>query len=150
MTTIAYKDGIIAGDGRVTADGHITCENLVKIVATKSHLAGVCGAADYAKRFLEWVKGGCNEKAIPKTANNTTGDIEGMVIDSNGNVTFYGRDMLPLNIGKVQFHAIGSGSAYALGAMAAGADAVEAIRIAIKYDAYSGGRVARRGFNNGK
>jgi 20S proteasome alpha/beta subunit len=39
------------------------------------------------------------------------------------------------------YFAEGSGAKYAMGAMAAGATAAEAVAIAIRYDAYSGGEI---------
>jgi len=39
------------------------------------------------------------------------------------------------------FYAIGSGAKVALGAMACGKSAIEAVRIAARYDPYTGGRI---------
>lgn len=144
ITTVAIRDGIIAGDGRVTWDNHISTDKFTKIVATETHLAGISGQADYGLKFLDWVKRGCDDKRVPQNVNKTTGDIDAFIVDAQGIITCYGPDMMPLKLGKLPFYAIGSGHAYAIGAMAMGATAVEAVRIAAKYDSSTGGRIIFR------
>jgi ATP-dependent protease HslVU (ClpYQ) peptidase subunit len=146
MTTVAYRDGVIVGDGLCTGGGHITSRNYLKIIATETHLAGISGEADYGSKFLEWVKHGCDERKIPQNVNKATGDIDAFIVDRKGIVTAYGEGMLPMKLGKLPFYAIGSGWAYATGAMEMGADAEKAVRISAKFDAHTGGRIRKLTF----
>lgn len=150
MTTVAYKDGVIAGDGLCTHASYVSSRSFQKIVATDSHLAGISGQADYGAAFLEWVKAGCDPKHIPLSATKTTGDIDAFVVDASGNVTAYGQDMMPLSLGRPKFYAVGSGWAFAIGAMAMGASAEQAVRIAAKFDTATGGKIVTRRLKRAK
>jgi len=55
--------------------------------------------------------------------------------------TYYEKQLIPIPITD-KFEAIGTGDELAIGAMEFGATAIEAVRVAIKRDINSGGRVA--------
>ena len=140
MTTVAYRDGLIAGDSLVSMGSHIATKRFCKIIKTETHLAGFSGDAQYASSFLEWVRGGCNERRIPK---GDTGEIDAFTVDREGMIVSYGDKMTPMRMGRLPFYAIGSGWAYALGAMEMGATADQAVKIAAKHDTATGGRVRK-------
>ena len=63
------------------------------------------------------------------------------MVDKRGRITsFESESSAPCRI-RAKFLAIGSGAAVALGAMAAGADAKQAVRIACQFDAHTKGPV---------
>ena len=66
-------------------------------------------------------------------------DIAGLLIDRRGRIWLYEGNIWQRISGK--YYAIGSGAICALSAMDAGASAIEAVRIGIKRDVFSGGKV---------
>ena len=134
MTTIAYRDGILASDSRLTFKSNVTTDKCKKIWRlSDGTLFGASGDNEGGLALLKALKDGreigpksdrefCGVRIIPKGRIYTT---EGLV---------WARWPEP-------FIAIGSGGKYARAAMLAGASAVEAVRIGIASDVYSGGRV---------
>lgn len=142
MTTVAFRNGILAFDSRVCAEHMIIQKEFTKGIKTENHLCAYAGDVGFGELFLEWVKNGMNPSDPPKTmVNNSAEDIEALVIDKKGNVILWTSapsGMLPINLGKIPFYAIGTGAEFAFGAMEAGLTAKEAVEIAIKYDQNSG------------
>jgi ATP-dependent protease HslVU (ClpYQ) peptidase subunit len=64
----------------------------------------------------------------------------GTIVFPNGKLFVMNRAAVLVEF-QSEFVAIGSGAAVALGAMAYGATAREAVRIAIEFDVYSGGEI---------
>lgn len=63
--------------------------------------------------------------------------ITGLVLCSDGDIYTFTDYMKWLKVDQ-PFHAIGSGMDYAIGAMAAGMSAKEAVKLAMKHDCYTG------------
>jgi len=120
MTTIAYKDGVLAADTRVTQDG-IVLPSTSKIVKRDTTSVAICGELSVIQAYRKDQKWDLLSKEVPWEAL-TCG---GYLIDSDG---------ATLTIPDGDFWAIGSGAHFALGAMAAGATPEEAVKIAARYD----------------
>jgi hypothetical protein len=138
MTTIAYRAGVLAGDGRETMqnDEHTSWYKLtdkcVKVFKLKDGrlFGGAHGSEDIVRLHQALIK----NQPPPKLE-----DIAGLLVDLRGRVWLYeGNIWQPV---KQKYYAIGSGGEFALAAMDAGAGAVEAVRIAIGRDLWSGGKV---------
>ncbi|WP_122498927.1 proteasome subunit beta [Pseudomonas viridiflava] len=135
MTTIAYKDGVIAYDSRQTRGGAIVSDDCLK-----------CEIVNGVSFFLSGCV--CDEKALIAayfgTPSKDPVECSGFVVDA-GKLMMVGHDdktgvwRQPLDPANPD--AIGSGSAYALAAMDMGASAEEAVRAAMKRDIYTGGTV---------
>jgi len=135
MTTIAYKDGVIAYDSRQTRGGSIVSDATAK-----------CQVVNGVSFFLSGAV--CDEKALIAayfgTPPSAPVECSGFVVDGN-ELMMVGVDdktgiwKQPLDRGNPD--AIGSGSAYALAAMDMGATAEEAVRAAMKRDIYTGGAI---------
>ena len=145
MTTISYLGGILAFDGRSSRDTHVVTNNCIKGIVTDEYLVGVCGDHSVGEEFLHWAKAGFGPN---KPKFEPGAEFVGIAINRKGIITEYEANMIPAKIGKKPFYAIGSGAAHALGAMEAGADAIQAVRIAAKYDVYTGGRIRAVRFND--
>ena len=119
MTTIVYRDGTLAADTRMI-QGTAIIGNISKIV--RRHAAA-------QRWFLD------GEEGDPPVEDET----KALVIDPRGKVEMFEAD------GTIEWRApylaIGSGKEFALGAMFMGATAQEAVRAAMQFDPYSGGRV---------
>lgn len=135
MTTIAYKNGVIAYDSRQTRGGAIVSDDCLK-----------CETVNGVSFFLSGCV--CDEQALIAayfgTPSKDPVECSGFVVDA-GKLMMVGHDdktgiwRQPLDPGNAD--AIGSGSAYALAAMDMGASAEEAVRAAMKRDIYTGGMV---------
>lgn len=137
MTCIAFRAGRFAADRQITGDrkfpGHKIVEfddpELGRIVLACS------GKVTSGDRFKRWVKRGRKGRA-PSTANvdcivaiKTTRELE---------LWHVGDGQLSRTAIAREYEAIGSGSAYALGAMSMGASARKAVLVAAEHDQYTG------------
>lgn len=135
MTTIAYKDGVIAYDSRQTRGDRIISDNCAKRQVVDGVSFFLSGAV-------------CDEKALIAAYFGTPSAVpvecSGYVVDGGKLMTvghddktgIWRQELEPSNP-----DAIGSGAAYALAAMDMGASAEEAVRAAMKRDIYTGGKV---------
>ena len=135
MTTIAYKDGVIAYDSRQTRRDAIVSDECQKLTVVDGVSFLLSGAV-------------CDEKALIAAYFGTPSPVPvecaGYVVDG-GRLLMVGHDdktgIWRQDLDPANPDAIGSGSAYALAAMDMGASAEEAVRAAMKRDIYTGGKV---------
>jgi len=148
MTTIAYKDGVIAYDSRRSAGSLIVCDT-----QDKKHIIreGRDGSTE-----------GSTEGSIILFASGAANDIENLVAHLRDNTTklhtnnyasgLLVQDGVVYDIGVNNTDGVwkyvssdpwadGSGREFALAAMDMGASAKKAVKQAIKRDANSGGKV---------
>lgn len=129
MTTIAYKDGVLAADSMVS-ESRTWCGVTKKLwQSPKGAIAAAAGSAHDCAEFGRWVEGGMKEDDAPVLNEN----FEGIVVSLDGTVTFYDDECKPLAM-DAPHYASGSGGQFALGAMSAGATAEQAVKIAAFYD----------------
>lgn len=136
MTTIAYRDGIMVADSATTCDG-VQMGIAPKVAQTADDgLLGCCGNLSESTRFQRWLQDGANLEDLESIPNKS--NSEGLWIQTTGEMFLVIADPpIAIEIKGREFFAIGSGSEIALGAMAAGASAEEAVRICCQYDCYS-------------
>lgn len=135
----------MAGDTCVTNNG-TRVGNEPKVFNINGYLVGAAGDAGMAEEFLDFMrstlKKGCS---LPKCEDFSKGKepgslLEAFVVAPRGKIFKYENNCLPRQR-RAPFVALGSGRDLAMGAMAAGASAKQAINIAIKYDTATGGKV---------
>lgn len=147
MTTIAYKEGIMASDTMGNCDGDVFYGE-VKLAVTDRYLLGFSGQVGSAADMYLWITE--NERAgrPPSDFYRSRKELPDYV--GNSHVLIYDKVNAELwstdsdgNTVKVRkpFYAIGSGSRIALGAMYAGATAKRAVNASIELDLYTGGDV---------
>jgi len=133
MTTIATDGETMAGDGLVTSGGTIFGRNCVKVFKLKDgRLVGIAGSCHDVEPFLEWL-----ENAGDKPSLNE--NFEALVLLPSGVCLAY--DERCRAIEEETPTATGSGREIALGAMAVGATAEEAVKAACERDTRSGGTI---------
>ena len=136
MTTIVYRDGILAADSAINS-GEKAVGTISKIVPVgDGHFIALAGCI--GPNFMEvadWLSGWPEIGEIPECVKK--GEVcclfalkSGLMLQIDG-----GR---PYEM-KAPFFAEGSGKFIALGALAHGATAEQAVDIAIRYDNCSGG-----------
>lgn len=136
MTTIAYKNGVIAYDGRITIDNLIVDDENEKMIERDNVLFFMAGSVCDRGAFIQ--------AYFNKDHGYKDIDISAIVVDDNE--IYYsslGENGLvwksPIN--KNSCFAIGSGRNFALAFMDAGLNAEEAVAATAKRDCNSGGAI---------
>lgn len=136
MTIIVFRDGVLAADSQITTGG-IFDVAIKKIAANKAGwLGGSCGDLGAVSAFAAWIERG-NKKLLEFEAEDK---FEGILINPLGAVLYvekHGRKT-PMS---ADYYTLGSGGNVALGALAHGATAIEAVEIAIKLVTSCGGPI---------
>jgi ATP-dependent HslUV protease subunit HslV len=136
MTTIAYRHGLIAADTQIIGGNTIGAVSVAKIAKRKKDgaLCGASGYLSFCQAFHRWFLAG--ERGKFPTFHE--GDrafiaVKGKQIEMFESVGSFEYDP--------EYLAIGSGSEFAMGAMCAGANAIDAVAAAVKHDPGSGGDI---------
>jgi ATP-dependent protease HslVU (ClpYQ) peptidase subunit len=152
MTTIALKDGVMACDSKCTDEFGAFMTRTQKIYRLPNGaLLGTAGDAD-ARELMD-VLGKATPKRLPTRGelSETHCGFSGILAFQNGQV--FGVHVYMLDKGsdaewaaqiveiEERMTAVGSGQQFAIGAMAAGRSASEAVEIACRFDSYSQGPV---------
>ena len=136
MTTVAYRDGVMAADSRAYSGDKTPIGSKQKIHRMPDGtLLGVSTTSIGGDALVRrWVESGCpvptNDTLKPESFTALMVKPSGDVFYANNNLEWTG----PL---EVEFIAIGSGEHFALGAMAMGASAERAVEAAIGLDVWS-------------
>ncbi len=146
MTTIAYDpfNGIVASDSQETGYGRKNpCKKLFRV---NGHIIGTSGGTFAGLLFIEWFGEYEDEPEWSERPDliNLDEECEGfecLVVRSDGTCYLINRLFVPYEQSIKDFVCLGSGSKVALGALKAGADIKEAIKIACEVDAFSSGKV---------
>lgn len=137
MSTIAYRDGIMAADslcvGADTRWGEVE-----KIIAGDGCMGGAVGPAAAAASYCRWITDRCTDDDM--YFGDAFDDAEGLLVLADRTIWCWSgkRRLFKLD---TPFTAIGSGAKIAMGAMAMGASAEKAVQIASQFDVYTGGRI---------
>lgn len=150
MTTIAYKDGWMAADSKCT-DGwtgaFLTKTHKIWRCKKNGALVGQCGDAD-CRDILPLLEG-ATPKRMPTREQLANTKCSGSWIVAFPRGAVFIVDVETRNMGdgaewsgsvveiEERWCAVGSGQQFALGAMAAGKSAADAVHIACRYDSYS-------------
>lgn len=150
MTTIAYKNGIMSGDGRMSLGDMIIKDNTEKVFWVNNHLVGVCGRARAINTFVTWLQKMTDYHIVNQEVGELVDlvppaleDDEGysaLVVTPSRQVLMY-EGNTPIDMGLDVPMSVGSGSCFALAAMKAGNSAEEAVKVACELDVYSGGEI---------
>jgi hypothetical protein len=134
MTTIAYRDGVLAADTQVNGCNNCPVGSLAKIGATADgHWWAFTGEAQQQEAAVRWA-GGPRDGDPPKTEEGCL-----ILISPSGAVReWWGNGWLQC---AAKMHAWGSGERMARAAMMAGADPEHAIAIASLLDNDTGGEI---------
>jgi len=135
MTTIAYKEGVIAYDSRVCRGSMIITNAADKRCSKDGVLFFICGHVSDEEELMD--------AYLNKGSVSKGNDCTAFVVD-DGAVWLVGTDNGELfkQPANVDGDAIGSGSPYAFGAMSMGATATEAVEVARARDVFTGGKIS--------
>lgn len=147
MTTIAYRDGIMAADSRAFSGGSTPIGFKRKLFEMPDgSVVGVStNQPGLGEWFVDWLSGKISEDPHnirePVLQGNT--EFTALHVTPLGNVFFYHDSLYPSGPLTDEFFAIGSGDRYAIGAMLMGASAVRAVEIAMQVDPWTDGEIVR-------
>lgn len=135
MTTLAYRAGVLAADGRMCADCIIDSDEIVKVFKGQDGtIYGIVGSAAATRMAVDALLKGRDPPALAKD--------DGAVImvrkDRTVHIYEYGGW---IDLGKLRYCAWGSGGQIAKGALAMGASVVKAVEIAASLDVHTGGKI---------
>jgi ATP-dependent protease HslVU (ClpYQ) peptidase subunit len=132
MTTIATDGKTITSDSRVIGD-YIEQGHFPKMFRVGDEIVGICGSYADGLAYVHWLNSGKKEDDKPKVQ-----DFEAIHVSAAG-VMWVGKNLHPIKSARIV--AIGSGGAYAMGAMLAGTSSRKAVAIAKKLDPGTGGKL---------
>jgi ATP-dependent protease HslVU (ClpYQ) peptidase subunit len=136
MTCVAYRDGVLAADSLSIVED-VKMVDDIKVARRKGHLFGICGMA--MPPLEEAIKWYFNKDKKPLGSYK----FSLLVITPEGKVYDIDQKDRVVEV-DLPFYAIGSGTAYAFGAMEMGATAIQAVEAAIKWCPSVGGKVIVR------
>jgi ATP-dependent protease HslVU (ClpYQ) peptidase subunit len=136
MTTIAYRDGILAVDSQITHGEIIMPYSATKFWVLNTHAGVFSGVGDLNEISIlkKWLM---SAKASPQPEATNSAMFHFTIANNISTVQIWeGAGTYEKTFDN--YVAYGSGAAFALGAMAAGANAVEAVKIARSFDVWTG------------
>lgn len=137
MTTIAYRDGILAADTLIS--GNTRSGHMRKIGKIGNILYGGCGSASLVSGFMSWVRAGMvGTPILSVMSGDQHNSASGLVFFEDHIIRFEPAGSF---MKTAVYYAEGSGEEVALGAMYAGATALEAVRAAAEWDLFTGGEI---------
>lgn len=128
MTTFAYRDGVLASDSAVVCSGTYGGSTQKIFASKQGGLVAASGDLAALASFKKWVE----EKHCKGGVPEMSASYSALWIKPNGEVFIIELDAA-VQV-EVPFIAGGSGSDIAMGAMAAGATAEQAVQIAAMFD----------------
>lgn len=134
MTCIAFdRHGYVAFDSQITVDNARLPYVIDKVWTLNGKIYAFAGDVGRMDAVIDWHQAGAVSDTAPK------GDWSLLVVGGRSAAVF--TDDAPFASKVRAPFAMGSGGPYALGALAAGASAFDAVKIAAKYDTGTGGKV---------
>ena len=136
MTTIGYRDGIVATDTLTVAGTMVVDHNTEKFIERNGVKFFICGAtSDHIKLVEEYLS----------PTGRDIGDAEAIVVEADL-IYVVGREDEGKGIYKcpnnrLNFISLGSGTRFAIAAMDHGKSAKDAVEYAMRRDIYTGGEV---------
>lgn len=139
MTTIAYRDGIIAYDGRSTQGDVIIRDDKNKAIRKEGRIfIGFGGVPGIIKIIDTYLDGNID---LPIDANIIVIEKDKTMFQVGVDPDSDPVDCWSNPLDKKIHYAWGSGSLHAMTAMDMGATAKEAVKMAMKRDVYTGGKI---------
>ena len=144
MTTIAYKDGILAGDTSMSEDsGRVWTNNCEKVFRLQDGslfgCSGECEPGDRLKRAVEAAAAGGDALACEFPHFGDNDELSAILVKPDGSIWVSEGAIWTRWPDKIA--ATGSGSDCAMTALRLGHSAWEAVQAGIDGDCFSGGRI---------
>lgn len=126
MTTVVCNRHMMVTDKRATFDGSASF-TITKIFKIRGSIYGICGNLEHAMQFIAWRRKPGDKPILVDSSFNA------LELTPKHEILWWGSELVPVPI-EDEFYAIGTGAAYATGALEMGAQPADAIAIAAKHD----------------
>lgn len=136
MSIIVWDGKTLAADKQATNAGLKAV--VTKIFRVGDDLVGFSGDLAYIGGMKHWLETGAEPQNFPKHQEDKDDWVGTLVIKPDGRVLKYERCAYPIDFSQNTVMCIGSGRDFAYGALAMGADAVKAVEVTCKYEAFCG------------
>lgn len=133
MTVIAYDGRYVAADKQ--SNEHSTISTCTKLFQIGAKVCAPTGHAGHGMMLLAWFKDGADPASFPAVYEKQNAFL--YVFEYGRPVLSYENYPVPVAVEDGKF-AWGSGGDYAIGALAVGANAMEAVEVACRYNTYCG------------
>jgi ATP-dependent protease HslVU (ClpYQ) peptidase subunit len=148
MTTIAWKDGVLASDSRETNGSHLYSDKVQKIYMidrvpyTGDTLlaVGIAGSSSHTDLYLNYL----HSSKFPQ--DHFEHHACGVIVGEKYVYMFEQNEGYLIRYNWNTHMSVGSGDVYALSAMALGKSATEAVAHAKKFDMATGGKIVSLNF----
>lgn len=134
MSVVAWDGKTLATDRRICS-GDIIHEMSKSRMLPNGEVVAWTGCVDTGLLMVQWYEDGADPERFPR--RQKTSDFANLIVATTNGIREYGQGAIPIVMDD-SFCAWGSGSAIALGALAMGATAEEAARIACRYSSSCG------------
>ena len=142
MTIICYRDSVMAADSMLTGPNDSYFADCVKIKKIKGWLIGAAGDFGPTELFMTKFDPSIIEekRIVPWGGQSKEDDLNALIVSPKQKI-YYMETNGAYALVKAKYIAIGSGEPVAMGAMEAGASAIDACKAAIRHCEGCGGRV---------
>jgi len=140
VTTLVIKDGVIAADTKVSCGGSHFGEITKIAMSPDGWWVGASGESGHPMILLDFVRETKMGKRIKKMPEVDWDKVSVIAMNPEGGMYMIENSFIVVPV-RGKYVADGSGGAFAQAAMEAGANAVEAARIAMRLDNGSGGEI---------
>lgn len=139
MTTIAYRDGVMAADTAASweSDGGSYRTRQIKLHRAAGCVVGIAGDYYAGAAFLAWFE---DEDDTEKPDPNSAGEFLALIADAAGKI-WTANCFYTLVEEEGPYFAIGSGAPYALSGLRLGLSAEEAVAHASEFDTQTHGDI---------
>jgi hypothetical protein len=138
MTTIVYKNGVLAADRQINWKNKIFAQ-ATKIFINQNIAYGMCGTITACGEFAKFINGFEFDKEIFHKEDHK--DFDAIVIDvKTREVSIYDTSLIKETM-EAEFFCLGSGGDIAIGALLMGATPRQAIECAAKIDQSTGDQI---------
>lgn len=154
MTTICYRNGVLAGDGRLSMGGRLVCDNFPKIIDCEKKKFTLNGEKVLAYGFAGVLKGKevfeyALEEGLNVTSALDSDDDFSCIVITERNAYHISKNEESTGLSFIHIpdgmsFAVGSGSVVAQHYLTStNCDPLDAVTEAMKTDLYSGGQTMR-------
>lgn len=141
MTTICFRDGIMAADSRAYG-GHSTPIGFKCKLYTNRHGSWIgvsTNCPGLSEQIGRWFEDDKNPDWEPPLGGEDSLDM--LEVTRDGQVFIYSNSTKPAGPLEGDYFAVGSGANFAYGALVVGAGAAEAVSVAARCDPWTGGEI---------
>lgn len=141
MTTVAYRDGIIAADtGMVIGDTRI---GFTRKIARSPHgaIGGGAGSAGFVESFLRWIDNGAKDGDAPEPRTDNDYIDRGILIKPGAQHIVHVFEPGGWCTVECAYYALGDGREVALGCFFKNGGAIEAVEAAMLHTSFTFGKI---------